>query len=162
MTRARPRRIISGLVLLALGLAAPLSAHAGGASDAVSVAGSLELVVEDRPGGAKLVYSVNAAKDRYVLDVPDDVAIGEPGRRVRVQGVRTGNRVAVSSVAPIASNDVTSADFASLLAVSGSGSASDTTGVQRTLVLLLNFTAYPDQPLTVRRCGTRSSTRPTA
>jgi hypothetical protein len=133
-------------VLLALGLAADA---AGGASEAVTVDGSLELVVEDHPDGAKLVYSVNAAGDRYVLDVPDDLAIGEPGRRVRVQGMRTGNRVAVSAVVPIASNDATSADSASLLASSGSGSASDTTGVQRTLVLLLNFTAYPDQPLTV-------------
>ncbi len=142
MVTAGLRRTMATVWLLALRLAlAPGLAVA----EPVTVEGTLDVVVEDRATGATLLYSVNAAGRRYFLDVPDGVPIGQAGSRVRVRGTRTGQRVAVDEVLPLASDEAASRAAGPLAAAA---SPSGPTGLQRTLVLLLNFTAYPDQPFT--------------
>jgi len=145
MLEARPMVAACGLgflrLLPVLSLAICPVAHAASSSvESITAEGFLEVTVEDRPGSARLLYSVLASGERYQLDVPEGVQVGEAGRRVRVRGTRTGRRVAVSEVTAIADGAPGSATSA--------GSASETTGVQHTLVLMVNFPENPSQPVT--------------
>ena len=115
------------------------SSAAASAAEAVTLEGALEVVVEDHPEGARLVHSVRTPEGRYTLEIPGKtMSPGRPGERVRVDGTRDGRRIVAHRVAPVAAGAL-AADAASL---------PETTGVQRTLVLMLKFPEYPAEPFT--------------
>src|SRR5262245_18017891 len=142
MTTAGPRRTAA---LWLLGLRCVLVPGLA-LAEPVTLDGTLDVVVQDRADGATLLYSVNAGGQRYVLDVPDGRPVGQAGGRIRVRGTRTGQRVTVDEVLPLASHGAAARAAAPLAA---SAPPPGTTGPQRTLVLLLNFTAFPNQPFSV-------------
>ncbi|MEO7888539.1 MAG: peptidase M11 [Vicinamibacterales bacterium] len=88
--------------------------------------GELEVHYEDSNTGARLVHQLRVGTERFDLAFEDNLPPGfEHGTRVRTHGRRVGNTLSLKS-----GNDVQAA--AAL-------STSNTFGVQKTLVMLVNF-----------------------
>jgi hypothetical protein len=101
----------------------------------VTVDGMLEAAMEDAPLGARVHYALHTSHGRLELFFAERGPDVHTGARVRVQGVQVGEALAARS----GSTSVT---------VQGAA-LTNTTGVHRTLVLLVNFTDKLDQPYTV-------------
>src|SRR5262249_61195216 len=72
-------------------------------AEPVTLDGTLDVVVQDRADGETLLYSVNAGGQRYLLDVPGGLPVGQAGARARVRGHRTGQHGAVAEGLPLTS-----------------------------------------------------------
>lgn len=104
------------------------------------VTGVLQVLMEDRSDGARLHYGLNTASERLSLHfariAPANLLTGS---RVRVQGVRLGNSLALDCC-----NSTSTTSSMQIL----SAALPNTFGAQHTLVLLVNFLNNTNQPYT--------------
>jgi hypothetical protein len=100
----------------------------------VELDGALEVLAEDHAWGARVRRYLRTAAGRLQLHVAGHAPALQTGQRVRVRGVRLGDALALDAA------DVTPAAALAVLP--------NTTGEQRTLVLLVNFADDPSQPYT--------------
>lgn len=101
----------------------------------VTVDGTLEAAMEDSPAGARVHYALHTSRGRLALFFAERGPELPSGARIRVQGVQVGEAL-------------TSKSGSSTVTVQGAA-LTNTTGVHKTLVLLVNFTDTPDQPYTI-------------
>jgi hypothetical protein len=103
----------------------------------VELEGTLEVLQEDWPNGARLRYFLDSGGTRLSLHFATNPPAHLTGDRVRVRGVVLANMLALDS-------GTTSVE---ILAAPPAGS--NTFGDQRTLVLLVNFQDNPIEPYTL-------------
>lgn len=116
---------------LRAGLPAPVQAYV---EEAVQVEGDLEVLHEDRDVGSRYLYFLESALGRLSLHFAADAPALQTGTRVRVQGVRVGQTLALSSGGSVQTlSTVLPHSF----------------GEVKTLVILVNFADKATQPYTV-------------
>lgn len=105
--------------------------------ESVTLDGTLDVHVEDGVAGSKVHYGLTTARGHYSLHFAGRGPELPSGARVRVRGVAVGDAMALGK-----SNG-------SVTVTQGSSALSNTFGVFRTLVLLVNFADEQTQPYTV-------------
>lgn len=114
----------------------------------VDLEGELELRYQDYPSGKGLLrHDLLSAQGRSSLHFAGNAPMEQSGTRVRIRGVRLGNRVAVQPddgvlILALASTGGT------VTSTTGTAIATNTFGEQRTVVLMVNFAANPSEPWT--------------
>jgi hypothetical protein len=119
------------------------------AKDAVELEGTLEILHEDREDGSSQYYHVLSMDDGTRLPL-EGVTPGRDlltGDRVRVKGSRSGEALRLQ--APNASASTRAA-----LEVLAFAPLSNTVGVQKTLLILVNFSNDPSKPYTIDQAKT--------
>ena len=113
-------------------------------AEPVTLEGTVQVLTEDRRDGSREVHVLDAEDGgRYEIQVEGPVSAGlRQGARVRVSGLRTGNRIAVESA-----GDIESVQAGPGLSTQSSQAIfPNTFGAQRTVVILVNFSNAATQP----------------
>jgi len=105
--------------------------------ESVEASGELEVLHADHVDAAfdHYVRTLATPSGRFALHFAADAPDAPTGSRVRVQGVRIGNAIAVPGHAEVMVDKASAMPF--------------TTGAQRTLAILVNFQNAPSQPYAV-------------
>jgi hypothetical protein len=116
----------------------------------VEFEGALEVLVEDREDGSRLLFSLETdSGDRYALyfvSQPTNLLTGE---RVRVSGLRVDNAIAIDS----GQSDIRRVADATTSSVEATTVVPNTFGAQKTVILLVNFSNNPVQPYTTAQAN---------
>jgi len=134
--------------LLALLLTVRAEAQGRTVAGETELDGTLEVQYEDFDGGARLRHWLNTPTERIELTFPGKPPEILAGNRVRAKGQLTNGALALSSEAAIVTL--------------GLPIAPNTFGVQRTVVILINFTNDASQPYTVETARTVAFTETNA
>ena len=113
--------------------------------ESVELEGSLEVLVEDRADGSRTLMFLQADNgERYELSFASQPSAAyQTGARVRVSGVK------FESVIAVASGKQDLHKVSGGLSTQSVNALSQAFGVQKTLVMLVNFSDNPTQPYTV-------------
>jgi hypothetical protein len=129
--------LVAGLALLMLPFILAISTGRSLAQPGppeVELEGTVEVLHEDRDVGSRYVYFLQTATERLELLFASDPPALESGDRIRAKGLRTNGVLALTS----GSSTTTL-----------SSGLKNTFGVQKTLVILVNFQNDPKEPYTV-------------
>ncbi len=122
------------------GLSAPIR---GFVEEAVDLEGTLEVLVEDHAEGSRTLHFLEADGVRYELFFASQPPEMLTGQNARVRGMRVDHAIAIE---PSSENfKIGGASTSGIAAVSA---LPNTFGVQKTVVILVNFTNNKTQPYT--------------
>lgn len=114
----------------------------------VELEGELELRYQDYPNGkGRLLHDLLSAQGRSSLHFTGNAPKEESGTKVRIRGVRLGNKIAVQPDDGVLILALTSTG-GTVTSTTGTTIATNTFGEQRTVVLMVNFASNPSEPWT--------------